>query len=132
MRFYSSRGDDPVPELKRVFFWTFAGFEIGNCSVFFSGFYLFIFIFLDFPAYLVSRGFGFFFACFHLGFVVVVVVVGRFPLAVVSDNNGGIFPRQDRQSFWRRRYSSLDGLRNDRGKLRILFMKDEVDLVTCL
>jgi hypothetical protein len=26
----------------------------------------------------------------------------------------------------------LDGLRNDRGKLRILFMKDGVDLVTCL
>jgi hypothetical protein len=134
VRFHSSRGDDPVPELKRVSFWTFAGFEIRNCSVFFTGFYLFLFILLDFPAYLVSRGFGFLFACFHLGFlvVVVVVVVGRFPLAVVSDNNGGIFPRQDWQSFWRRRYSSLDGLRNDRGKLRILFMKVGVDLVTCL
>ncbi len=92
-----------------------------------------LFIFLDFPAYQVSRFFGFPFACFHLGFVVVfVVVVGRFSLAVVSDNNGGIFPGQDWQSFWRRRYSSLDGLRNDRGKLRILFMKDGVDLVTCL
>ncbi len=87
-----------------------------------------------FPCLPSFQGFiGFLFACFHLGFVVVVVVVvGRFPLAVVSDNNGGIFPRQDRQSFWRRRYSSLDGLRNDRGKLRNLFMKDGVDLVTCL